>query len=119
VLVPVLTEQFSDWHPYGFWPPVSVVWRAERGADLGVFRSAGERGGEGIRVGNASRQIGAYVPLVIWLQTINAAQLLGLVELGWIFEVCDPAHVGFFRNRAFVAYVAVPGALIYRCNDSA
>ena len=119
MLVPVLTEQFSDWHPYGIWPPVPVVWRAERGADLGVFRSAGERGSEGIRVGNASRQFGAYVPLVIWLQTINAAELLGHVELGRIFEVCHPAHVGFFRNRAFVAYVAVPGALVYRCKDPA
>ena len=84
-----------------------------------MFRSAGERGSEGIRVGNASSQFGAYVPLVIWLQTIDAAELLGHVELSWIFEVCDTAHVGFFRNRAFVAYVAVPGALVYRCNDPA
>src|SRR3984885_14612964 len=67
VLVPVLAEQFSDWHLYGFWPPVPLVWRAERGADLGMFRSAGERGSEGIWVGNASRQFGAYMPLVIWL----------------------------------------------------
>jgi hypothetical protein len=92
----ILAEQVSDRHSYGVWPPVLLVRRAEGGADFGVFRSAGERGSEGIRVGDASCEAAAFVPLVIWLQAIDAADLLRHVELGGIFKVGGPverAHV--------------------------
>src|SRR5580704_6681012 len=118
-LIAILAEQVSDRHSNGVWPLVLLVWRAEGGADLGVFRSAGERGSEGIRVGDASCEAAAFVPLVIWLQAIDAADLLRHVELGRIFKVGGPAHVGFFRHPAFVADVPMPGALVDRCYDSA
>jgi hypothetical protein len=59
------------------------------------------------------------VPLVVWLQAIDAADLLCHVELGRIFKVGGPAHVGLFRHPAFVADVPMPGALVDRCHDPA
>ena len=64
-LVTILAEHVSDRNPYGVWAPVLVVWHAKGDPDFGVFRAAGERGGEGIRIGDASCKVGAYVPLVI------------------------------------------------------
>ena len=119
VLVTILAEQVSDRHPYGVWPPVLVVWGAEGGADFAVFRSTGESGDEGILVGDTSCEVGAYVPLVIWLQPIDAAESLRDVELGRILKVGDPAHVGFFCRPAFVTDVPMPGTLIHRYYDPA
>lgn len=95
VLVTILAEQVSDRHPNRVWPLVLVVGRAEGAANAGVLSPAGERGRKGVLVGDAGCAIGAYVPLVIWPEAIDAAMLLCRVELGGIFKVGGPARVGF------------------------
>jgi hypothetical protein len=52
------------------------------------------------------------MPLVVRPQAVNATGPLRHVELSGIFEVGNPAHVGFFRHPAFVADVPVTGALV-------
>src|ERR1700744_5744323 len=96
VLMTLVAKQVSNRHPYGLGPPVPVVWGVESGADFGMFRSTGERGGESIGVGDASCEGGTYMPPVVWLQAVYAAELFRDVELGRILKVSDPAHVGFF-----------------------
>jgi hypothetical protein len=117
--VAVLAEQVSDRHPHGIWALAVVVRHAEGTLDFRVVRSAGEGGSEGVRVGDASCEVGAYVPLVIWLQAIDAAESLRRVELSRIFKVGGPAHIGLFGNPAFMADVPVANALVDRRHDPA
>src|ERR1700691_3766606 len=98
-------------------PVVWVVWGPEGGANFQVVHSAGKRGSEGIRVGDASCERAASMPFVVGLKTINATKSLSEAELGRILEVGSAAHVGFFGYPALVADVPVPGTSVDRRHD--
>ena len=116
-LVPVVAEQAGDRHPYDTRAVLPDVGHAEGGAHVGVRGAAGERGSEGVRVGNAAGHIRAYVVPTARPQPVDPGAPLVRVELGGILKIGYAAYAGLLRHPALVPDVSVPAALVGRHDD--